>query len=89
MKTGQAAAPGNWGKQQVDPHPDVGQDDHGKGVAIGEFNCWSVQLIQVGGRKWNGDGIGEGVRKERVKEQQSDCTAGQPCSSELCWSFCC
>lgn len=30
------------------------------------------------GGEWNGDGfgVGEGMRKERVKEQQSDCSAG-------------
>lgn len=56
-----------------------------------EFNCGGVKLIQVDGGKWEGDGIGvgEGVRRERVKEQQSDCTAGHSWSPKLCWSFCC
>lgn len=56
-----------------------------------EFNCWGNKLIQVDGGEWNGAGIGvgEGVRKGRVKKQQSDCTAGHSWSSELCWSFCC
>lgn len=56
-----------------------------------ELNCWGVQLIQVDGGTWKSDGfgVGEGMREERVKEEQLDCTAGQSWSSKLCWSFCC